>query len=144
MLLWSTERCLPLCTDTRSVQTRSAQKEQLKEWEQEKANLAAKKVEHEEIYQKRKAVGDKLEQMRKEEKELGAKLDAMRAGEGTADGVAPSQKVIDLMNQKQQLIGEFSARFVFFVLLACTYLASCVLTWHRAPTEHVLKTKSVR
>ncbi len=43
--------------------------------------------------------------MRDEEKALVTKLDAMRAGEGTADGVAPSQKVTDLMNQKQQIIG---------------------------------------
>jgi hypothetical protein len=68
--------------------------------------LAAKKVEHEEIYQKRQAVGEKLVKLRDEEKAIIAKLDNMRSGEGTADGVAPSQKVIDLMDQKQKLIGE--------------------------------------
>jgi hypothetical protein len=78
------------------------------------------------------AIGERLTKMREEDTAITTKLEAMRAGEGTADGVAPSQKVTDLMNQKQQLIGaskEPKFARVGLVASSCLVLCICFLSF---------------
>ena len=58
----------------------TAQKEQLKEWEEIKAKIESRKEAHEELYKKRQEVGEKLTDSRDAEKVITAKLDAWKSG----------------------------------------------------------------
>lgn len=86
----------------------TAQKEQLKEWEEVKAKIEARKQANDVLYKKRQEVGEKLTASREAEKAINVKLDSFKSGDGTADGVAPHTKMMELMDQKTKVIGEFS------------------------------------
>jgi hypothetical protein len=88
----------------------TAQKEQLKEWEEIKAKIESRKEAHEELYKKRQEVGEKLTASRDAEKVITAKLDAFKTGEGFAEGVAPHTKMMNLMDQKTKVIDGIKAK----------------------------------
>ena len=88
----------------------TAQKEQLKEWEEIKAKIETRKEAHEELYKKRQEVGEKLTASRDAEKVITAKLDAFKTGEGFAEGVAPHAKMMNLMDSKTKVIDGIKAK----------------------------------
>ena len=88
----------------------TAQKEQLKEWEEIKAKIESRKEAHEELYKKRQEVGEKLTASRDAEKVITAKLDAFKTGEGFAEGVGPHTKMMNLMDSKTKVIDGIKAK----------------------------------
>eukprot|EP00286_Rhodomonas_abbreviata_P003939 CAMPEP_0181344268 /NCGR_PEP_ID=MMETSP1101-20121128/32084_1 /TAXON_ID=46948 /ORGANISM="Rhodomonas abbreviata, Strain Caron Lab Isolate" /LENGTH=448 /DNA_ID=CAMNT_0023456063 /DNA_START=107 /DNA_END=1450 /DNA_ORIENTATION=- len=93
----------------RDIKRLTADKEKVKEWEREREAIQAKRAAHDELFAARQAKGDEVTLIKEEEKEIVAALRGMRAGEGTPEGVNPSQRVKELLDEKAQVIETIKA-----------------------------------